>query len=137
MSEIVGTLHGSRESEVGIVGDHIWAAKKGIDVVMVDREEVPSVDVHPNDIWRDPRLASEEGDREVSRRHRKGLSHQERFETSCELPPRSSRMLEIIRRPGPGVEQQIEHGHRVLEAAMKLLVFLISFIAHPLGCYPR
>jgi hypothetical protein len=35
MSGIVGTLHGSRECDVAMVGDHMWAAKKGIDVLIV------------------------------------------------------------------------------------------------------
>jgi len=39
MSGIVGTLHGSRESDVAVVGDRNVAAKKGIDALIVDWEE--------------------------------------------------------------------------------------------------
>jgi hypothetical protein len=61
MSGIVGTLHGSRECDVAIVGNHMWAANTGLDALIADWEEGANADVHPDDIWRDPRLASEKG----------------------------------------------------------------------------
>ena len=44
---------------VAVVGDHMWAAKKGLDALVIDWDEGPNAHVNSNDIWRDLRAASE------------------------------------------------------------------------------
>jgi len=49
---------------VAVVGDHMWAAKQGLDAVVIDWDEGPNGGVSSKDIWRDLRAASviEEGE---------------------------------------------------------------------------
>jgi isoquinoline 1-oxidoreductase beta subunit len=73
---------------VAVVGDHMWAAKKGLDALVIDWDEGPNAHLSSNDIWRDLRAASEkhgvvaksEGD------IAKGLATGDRFDASYELP---------------------------------------------------
>jgi isoquinoline 1-oxidoreductase beta subunit len=73
---------------VAVVGDHMWAAKKGLDALVIDWNEGPNAHVSSKDIWRDLRAASErngvvaksEGD------IAKGLATGERLDASYELP---------------------------------------------------
>jgi isoquinoline 1-oxidoreductase beta subunit len=73
---------------VAVVGDHMWAAKKGLDALVIDWNEGPNAHVSSKDIWRDLRTASErngvvaksEGD------IAKGLATGERLDASYELP---------------------------------------------------
>src|SRR3984957_670885 len=44
---------------VAVVGDHMWAAKKGVDALVIDWDEGPNARLSSNDIWRDLRAASE------------------------------------------------------------------------------
>ena len=44
---------------VAVVGDHMWAAKKGLEALVVDWDEGPNARVNSKDIWDDLRAASE------------------------------------------------------------------------------
>ena len=44
---------------VAVVGDHMWAAKKGLDALVIDWNEGPNARVSSKDIWHDLRAASE------------------------------------------------------------------------------
>jgi isoquinoline 1-oxidoreductase subunit beta len=73
---------------VAVVGDHMWAAKKGLDALVIDWDEGPNARLSSNDIWQDLRAASEkngvvaksEGD------IAKGLATGDKLEASYELP---------------------------------------------------
>src|SRR6266436_5331007 len=73
---------------VAVVGDHMWAAQKGLEALVVDWDEGPNAHLSSNDIWRDLRAASEkhgvvaksEGD------IAKGLATGNKLEASYELP---------------------------------------------------
>ncbi len=43
---------------VAVVGDHMWAAKKGLDALDVTWDEGPNANVNSADIWNDLRAAS-------------------------------------------------------------------------------
>lgn len=76
------------EDLVAVVGDHMWAAKKGIEALLVDWDEGPNGAISQDDIWRDIRLASE-SDGIVAKSHgdiAKGLLLGEKLEASYELP---------------------------------------------------
>jgi isoquinoline 1-oxidoreductase subunit beta len=73
---------------VAVVGDHMWAAKKGLDALVVDWDEGPNARISSKDIWQDLRTASEK-DGVVAKSEgdiAKGLATGERFEASYELP---------------------------------------------------
>jgi len=73
---------------VAVVGDHMWAAKKGLEALKIDWDEGPNARVSSNDIWRDLRAASEK-DGAVARSVgdiAKGLATGERFAAIYELP---------------------------------------------------
>lgn len=73
---------------VAVVGDHMWAAKQGLDALVVKWDEGPNAKVNSHDIWEDLRAESEKngvvaksvGD--VA----KGLSQGERLDAAYELP---------------------------------------------------
>jgi isoquinoline 1-oxidoreductase beta subunit len=73
---------------VAVVGDHMWAAKKGLDALVMDWDEGPNARLSSKDIWQDLRAASEkdgvvaksEGD--IAR----GLATGDKSEASYELP---------------------------------------------------
>jgi len=73
---------------VAVVGDHMWAAKKGLDALVIDWDEGPNARLSSKDIWQDLRVASEkngvvaksEGD------IAKGLATGDRLDASYELP---------------------------------------------------
>jgi isoquinoline 1-oxidoreductase subunit beta len=73
---------------VAVVGDHMWAAKKGLDALTIEWNEGPNARISSKDIWEDLRAASKKtgavakstGDIE------KGLAQGERFEAEYELP---------------------------------------------------
>ena len=44
---------------VAVVGDHMWAAKKGLDALKIDWDEGPNAKISSKDIWQDLRAASE------------------------------------------------------------------------------
>jgi isoquinoline 1-oxidoreductase beta subunit len=73
---------------VAVVGDHMWAAKKGLEALKVSWTEGEHAKLSSADIWQDMRTASQkdgviaksQGDVE------KGLSNGQRFEADYELP---------------------------------------------------
>jgi len=73
---------------VAVVGDHMWAAKKGLDALVIDWEEGPNADLNLEDIWQDLRAASEKDGVVAKSRGdiAKGLATGDRLEASYELP---------------------------------------------------
>jgi isoquinoline 1-oxidoreductase beta subunit len=73
---------------VAVVGDHMWAAKKGLEALKIDWDEGPNARVSSRDIWQDLRAASEK-DGVVAKSEgdiAKGLATGDRLEASYELP---------------------------------------------------
>jgi isoquinoline 1-oxidoreductase subunit beta len=73
---------------VAVVGDHMWAAKKGLDALVIDWDEGPNARVSSGDIWRDLRAASEK-DGAVAKSEgdiAKGLATGDRLDAAYELP---------------------------------------------------
>src|ERR1700694_2015359 len=73
---------------VAVVGDHMWAAKKGLDALVIDWNEGPNARISSKDIWQDLRAASEK-DGVVAKSEgdiAKGLATGDRLEASYELP---------------------------------------------------
>jgi isoquinoline 1-oxidoreductase subunit beta len=73
---------------VAVVGDHMWAAKKGLDALVVTWDEGPNAKINSKDIWNDLRAASEK-DGVVAKSVGdivKGLATGERVEAAYELP---------------------------------------------------
>jgi isoquinoline 1-oxidoreductase beta subunit len=73
---------------VAVVGDHMWAAKKGLDALVVDWDEGPNARISSKDIWQDLRAASEK-DGAVAKSTgdiAKGLATGDRLNASFELP---------------------------------------------------
>ncbi len=73
---------------VAVVGDHMWAAKKGLEALVIDWDEGPNARVSSKDIWDDLRTASEK-DGAVAKSTgdiAKGLATGDKFEASYELP---------------------------------------------------
>jgi isoquinoline 1-oxidoreductase beta subunit len=73
---------------VAVVGDHMWAAKKGLDALAVDWDEGPNARISSKEIWQDLRAASEQ-DGAVAKSTgdiAKGLSTGDKLEASYELP---------------------------------------------------
>jgi len=73
---------------VAVVGDHMWAAKKGLDALQIEWDEGAHARLSSSDIWQDLRTASEK-DGVVARSDgdiAKGLSTGEKVEAAYELP---------------------------------------------------
>jgi len=73
---------------VAVVGDHMWAAKKGLDALKVTWDEGPNARISSNHIWQDLRAASEK-DGAVAKSIgdiAKGLATGEKLEAAFELP---------------------------------------------------
>jgi isoquinoline 1-oxidoreductase beta subunit len=73
---------------VAVVGDHMWAAKKGLDALVIDWDEGPNARISSKDIWQNLRSASEK-DGAVAKSEgdiAKGLATGDRLEASYELP---------------------------------------------------
>ena len=73
---------------VAVVGDHMWAAKKGLDALVIDWNEGPNAHISSKDIWQDLRAASEK-DGVVAKSEgdiAKGLATGDRLDASYELP---------------------------------------------------
>jgi isoquinoline 1-oxidoreductase beta subunit len=76
------------DNMVAVVGDHMWAAKKGLEALKISWAEGEHAKLSSADIWQDMRTASQKdgviakstGDVE------KGLSNGQRFEADYELP---------------------------------------------------
>jgi isoquinoline 1-oxidoreductase beta subunit len=73
---------------VAVVGDHMWAAKKGLDALVITWEEGANAKINSSDIWSDLRAASKK-DGVVAKSIgdvAKGLSQGERIDGEYELP---------------------------------------------------
>jgi isoquinoline 1-oxidoreductase beta subunit len=73
---------------VAVVGDHMWAAKQGLDALVVTWDEGPNARISSKDIWTHLRLASEK-DGVVAKSTgdiAKGLATGERLDAIYELP---------------------------------------------------
>jgi isoquinoline 1-oxidoreductase subunit beta len=73
---------------VAVVGDHMWAAKKGLDALNVIWDEGPNAKISSADIWEDLRAASKK-DGVVAKSVgdiAKGLTQGDRFDGEYELP---------------------------------------------------
>jgi isoquinoline 1-oxidoreductase beta subunit len=73
---------------VAVIGDHMWAAKKGLDALKIDWDEGPNARISSKDIWQDLRAASEK-DGAVAKSEgdiAKGLATGDRLDASYELP---------------------------------------------------
>lgn len=73
---------------VAVVGDHMWAAKKGLEALKIDWDEGANASVNSESIWQELRAASET-DGAVAKSVGdigKGLSSGDKVEASYELP---------------------------------------------------
>jgi isoquinoline 1-oxidoreductase subunit beta len=73
---------------VAVVGDHMWAAKKGLDALAIEWDEGPNARISSKEIWDDLRAASEK-DGAVAKSVgdiAKGLATGDKLEASYELP---------------------------------------------------
>ena len=73
---------------VAVVGDHMWAAKKGLDALQIEWDGGANAQLSSNDIWKQLRVASEK-DGVVARSDgdiAKGLATGEKLEAAYELP---------------------------------------------------
>jgi len=73
---------------VAVVGDHMWAAKKGLEALKIDWDEGANASVSSESIWQELRAASEK-DGAVAKSIgdvNKGLASGDRLEASYELP---------------------------------------------------
>src|SRR5260370_1243994 len=73
---------------VAVVGDHMWAAKKGLEALKIDWDEGPNARISSKDVWQDLRAASEK-DGVVAKSVgdiAKGLASRDRLDASYELP---------------------------------------------------
>src|SRR6201995_1239469 len=73
---------------VAVVGDHMWAAKKGLDALVIDWDEGPNARISSKDVWQDLRAASEK-DGAVAKSTgdiAKGLATGDRMDAAYELP---------------------------------------------------
>ena len=73
---------------VAVVGDHMWAAKKGLDALVVSWDEGANAKINSSDIWEDLRAASKK-DGVIAKKFgdiAKGLSQGDRFDAEYEVP---------------------------------------------------
>ena len=73
---------------IAVVGDHMWAAKKGLDALVIDWDGGPNARISSKDIWQNLRSASEK-DGAVAKSEgdiAKGLATGDKLEASYELP---------------------------------------------------
>jgi len=73
---------------IAVVGDHMWAAKQGLDALKIDWDEGANAHLSTDDIWRELRAASEK-DGAVAKSVgdiAKGLATGERVDATYELP---------------------------------------------------
>jgi isoquinoline 1-oxidoreductase subunit beta len=73
---------------VAVVGDHMWAAKKGLEALVIDWDEGPNARISSKDIWDDLRAASAKDGAVAKSRGdiAKGLAIGDKLEASYELP---------------------------------------------------
>jgi isoquinoline 1-oxidoreductase beta subunit len=73
---------------VAVVGDHMWAAKKGLDALFITWDEGPNAQISSNDIWENLRAASKQ-DGVVAKSIgdvAQGLTQGDRVDGEFELP---------------------------------------------------
>lgn len=73
---------------VAVIGDHMWAAKKGLEALKIEWNKGPHAELTTRDIWQDLRAASEK-DGVVAKSVgdiATGLASGDKFEASFELP---------------------------------------------------
>ncbi|MGY4627671.1 molybdopterin cofactor-binding domain-containing protein [Bradyrhizobium sp. USDA 4486] len=76
------------DDAVGVIGDHMWAAKKGLEALKIEWNEGPNAKITTKDIWDDLRKASQKdgavakSDGDIA----KALASGDRFEAAYELP---------------------------------------------------
>ncbi|MGY4457566.1 molybdopterin cofactor-binding domain-containing protein [Bradyrhizobium sp. LB13.1] len=73
---------------VAVIGDHMWAAKKGLEALQIEWNEGPNAKITTKDIWEDLRKASEK-DGAVAKSDGdivKALASGDKFEAAYELP---------------------------------------------------
>jgi isoquinoline 1-oxidoreductase subunit beta len=73
---------------VAVVGDHMWAAKKGLDALVITWNDGPHAQLNSDDIWEDLRAASKK-DGVVAKSTgdvANGLTKGDKFEAEYELP---------------------------------------------------
>jgi isoquinoline 1-oxidoreductase beta subunit len=76
------------EDLVAVVGDHFWAAKKGLEALQITWDEGANAKINSSDIWDDLRAASKK-DGAVAKSQgdiAKGLAQGDRYEGEYELP---------------------------------------------------
>ncbi|MCP3405203.1 xanthine dehydrogenase family protein molybdopterin-binding subunit [Bradyrhizobium sp. CCGB01] len=73
---------------VAVIGDHMWAAKKGLEALKIEWNEGPNAKITTRDVWDDLRKASEKdgavakSDGDIA----KALASGDKFEAAYELP---------------------------------------------------
>ncbi len=73
---------------VAVVGDHMWAAKQGLDALIITWDEGPNARINSSDIWEDLRAASKKTGviaKSVGNVD-KGLAQGDKFDGEYELP---------------------------------------------------
>lgn len=76
------------EDMVAVIGDHMWAAKKGLEALKIEWDEGPNAEITTKDIWDDLRKASQKdgavakSDGDIA----KALASGDKFEAAYELP---------------------------------------------------
>ena len=76
------------DDTVAVVGDHMWAAMKGLEALVVDWDEGPNAGISSKSIWQDLHAASEK-DGVVAKSEgdiAKGLATGDRLDAAYELP---------------------------------------------------
>lgn len=76
------------DDTVAVIGDHMWAAKKGLEALKIEWNEGPNAEISTKNIWQDLRAASEK-DGAIAKSIgdiAKGLASGDKFEASFELP---------------------------------------------------
>lgn len=76
------------DDAVAVIGDHMWAAKKGLEALKIEWNEGPNAEISTKDIWGDLRKASEK-DGAVAKSEgdiAKALASGDKFEAAYELP---------------------------------------------------
>jgi isoquinoline 1-oxidoreductase beta subunit len=76
------------DDAVAVIGDHMWAAKKGLEALKIEWNEGPNARISTKDIWQDLRAASEK-DGAIAKSTgdiTKALASGDSFEASYELP---------------------------------------------------
>ncbi|WP_407185633.1 molybdopterin cofactor-binding domain-containing protein [Bradyrhizobium centrosematis] len=76
------------DDAVAVIGDHMWAAKKGLEALKIEWNEGPNSEISTKDIWGDLRKASEK-DGAVAKSEgdiAKALASGDKFEAAYELP---------------------------------------------------